>query len=66
MNDRFEFHTPGIGKPVRVRLTHDNKNPGNLFFRSRRLAFTMTAQQAIDLANHIADLLETPNGNRAA
>lgn len=42
--------------PVRIR--HDNNDPTRLFMAAAGSAFTMTPEQAIAVANRIADLLE--------
>ncbi|AJE33696.1 hypothetical protein B842_09235 [Corynebacterium humireducens NBRC 106098 = DSM 45392] len=47
--------TGGGTLPIVIR--HDRITPGRIFFRGPTLA-SLTQQQAIDLANALADLLE--------
>ena len=42
--------------PVRIR--RDNRNPNRVFMYAAGSAFTMTREQAIAVANRIADVLE--------
>lgn len=41
-----------------AKITRDRKRPGMLFFAAHGFVACLTRQQAIDMANHLADLLE--------
>ena len=41
-----------------AKITRDRKNPNMLFFATHGFVACLTRQQAIDMANHLADLLE--------
>ena len=45
-------------KRIRARIRRDNSDPSRLFVSAAGSAFTMTPEQAIAMANHLADLLE--------
>lgn len=41
-----------------AKLTRDRKRPGMLFFAAHGFVACLTQEQAIAMANHLADLLE--------
>ena len=49
-------------KRSRARIRRDNNDPTRLFMAAAGSAFTMTPEQAIAVANRIADLLEDDQG----
>lgn len=58
---RLTYTAPRSGAKLPIRLRGDRRRPGHLFLIAGSLAASLTQQQAIDLANAIADELE---GNR--
>ena len=47
-----------------AKLTRDRKNPEMLFFAAHGFAACLSQEQAIAMANHLADLIEA--GEQAA
>ncbi|WP_290289114.1 hypothetical protein [Corynebacterium hansenii] len=50
----------------KFRIDIDHKTPGNLYFLSRNFHASVTPEQAISIANHIADLLEMNRSDNVA
>ena len=58
MKTSVELTRVSGGGTFTAKLTHDRKDPNMLFFSAHGFVACLTQQQAIDMANHLADLLE--------
>lgn len=58
MNNSVELTRVSGGGTFTAKLTRDRKRPGLLFFAAHGFVACLTQEQAIAMANHLADLIE--------